>query len=52
MEKKQQIHFNIWYLIIAVIGVLWLREIWVTARQVQPIPYSEFQQQLKDGRIK
>ena len=52
MEKKQQIHFNIWYLIIAVIVVLWLREIWVTARQVQPIPYSEFQQQLKDGRIK
>ena len=50
--EKQQIHFNIWYLIIAVIGVLWLREIWVTARQVQPIPYSEFQQQLKDGRIK
>ncbi|HEY3180646.1 MAG TPA: ATP-dependent zinc metalloprotease FtsH [Casimicrobiaceae bacterium] len=50
--EKRQVHFNIWYLIIAVIGVLWLREIWVTARQVQPIPYSEFQQQLKDGRIK
>jgi len=32
--------------------VLWLREAWVTARQVQPIPYSQFQQQLKDGRIK
>src|SRR5438067_4217655 len=52
MEKKRQIHFNIGYLILALIGVLWLREIWVTARQVQPIPYSEFQQQLKDGRIK
>jgi len=50
--EKNQIHFNVWYLIIALIGVLWLREIWVTARQVQPIPYSEFQQQLKDGRIK
>ena len=50
--EKRQIHFNIGYLILALIGVLWLREIWVTARQVQPIPYSEFQQQLKDGRIK
>jgi cell division protease FtsH len=50
--EKQQIHFNIWYLIIAVVGVLWLRDIWVAARQVQPIPYSEFQQQLKEGRIK
>ena len=47
--EKRQIHFNIGYLILALIGVLWLREIWVTARQVQPIPYSEFQQQLKDG---
>ena len=50
--ERREIHFNVWYLIIAIIGVLWLREAWVTARQVQPIPYSQFQQQLKDGRIK
>ena len=50
--EKREIHFNVWYLIIAVFGVLWLREIWVTARQVQPIPYSQFQQQLKEGQIK
>jgi cell division protease FtsH len=50
--ERREIHFNVWYLIIAIVGVLWLREIWVTARQVQPIPYSQFQQQLKDGRIK
>ena len=50
--EKREIHFSIWYLIIAVIGVLWLRDIWVTARQVQPIPYSQFEQQLKEGRIK
>jgi len=50
--EKREIHFNVWYLIIAVFGVLWVREIWVTARQVQPIPYSQFQQQLKEGQIK
>jgi cell division protease FtsH len=50
--ERREIHFNLWYLIIAVVGVLWLREVWVTARQVEPIPYSQFQQQLKDGRIK
>ena len=50
--ERREIHFNVWYLIIAIVGVLWLREAWVTARQVQPIPYSQFQQQLKDGRIK
>ncbi|HZR71234.1 MAG TPA: ATP-dependent zinc metalloprotease FtsH [Burkholderiales bacterium] len=49
MEKRTQ--FTVWYVIVAVIGVLWLRDLWVTATQVQPIPYSEFQQQLKDGKI-
>src|SRR5438045_9646341 len=52
LMEQRNVHFNVWYLIIAIIGVLWRREIGVTARQVQPIPYSEFQQQLKDGRIK
>ncbi|HEY1438450.1 MAG TPA: ATP-dependent zinc metalloprotease FtsH [Casimicrobiaceae bacterium] len=50
MEK--QTYFNIWYLIMAILGVFWLREIWVAARQVEPIAYSQFQQDLKDGRIK
>ncbi len=50
MEK--QARFNLWYAIIAVLGVLLLREIWTTAQQVEPIPYSEFQQQLAAGRIK
>jgi cell division protease FtsH len=49
MEKRTQ--FTVWYVVIAIIGVFWLRDLWVTATQVQPIPYSEFQQQLKEGRI-
>jgi cell division protease FtsH len=50
MEK--QTHFNLWYLFAAILGVLWLRDVWVNVRQVEPIPYSQFQQDLKDGRIK
>jgi cell division protease FtsH len=49
---ERQHWFNIWYLIIAVIGVLWLRDLWTTATQVEPIPYSQFEQDLKAGRIK
>ncbi len=49
---ERQTRFNIWYVVIAILGVLWVREMWVTATQVEPIPYSEFQQQLKAGRIK
>ena len=38
MEKHT--YFNIWYLIMAILGVFWLREIWVAARQAEPIAYK------------
>jgi len=46
MEKKTQ--FTIWYAIIALLGVIWLRDLWVTSTQVETIPYSEFQRHLKE----
>jgi hypothetical protein len=49
---ERQTWFNLWYVIFAVLGVLWLRDIYVTSTQVQPIPYSEFEQSLKAGEIK
>ena len=50
MEKQAQ--FNLWYLIIAILGVLLLRDAWMTMTQVEPISYSEFQHHLKEGKIK
>jgi cell division protease FtsH len=49
---QRQAWFNIWYVIFAIIGVLWLRDIYVTSTQVQPIAYSQFEQDLKAGEIK
>jgi cell division protease FtsH len=49
---ERQHWFNVWYVILAIMGVLWLRDLWTTATQVQPIPYSQFEQELKAGRIK
>ena len=50
MEKQTQ--FNLWYLVVAILAILWIREAWVNMTQVEPIPYSEFQRHLKEGRIK
>jgi cell division protease FtsH len=50
MERQNWI--NLWYVIFAVLGVLWLRDIYVTSTQVQPIAYSQFEQDLKAGEIK
>lgn len=49
---QRQAWFNLWYVIFAVLGVLWLRDLYVTATQVQPIAYSQFEQDLKAGEIK
>src|SRR6266705_3276712 len=49
---ERQHWFNVWYVIVAVLGVLWLRDLWMTASQVEPIAYSQFEQELKAGRVK
>ncbi len=49
MEKKTQ--FNVWYLILAIIGVMLLQDLWVQSRQVEPISYSQFEQYLDRGLI-
>ena len=50
MEKRTQI--NIWYVLLAILGVMWLHDVWVQVRQIEPIPYSQFQDDLAEGRIK
>ena len=49
---QRQHWFTVWYVILAILGVLWLRDIWSTASQVEAIPYSQFEQDLKGGKIK
>jgi cell division protease FtsH len=49
MNKKTK--FNIWYVFIAVWGVLLLHSLWVQTLQIEQIPYSQFETYLKEGRI-
>ena len=49
MDKKVQ--FHIWYVIAAVVAVMVLHDLWTQYRQVEPIPYSQFQTYLKDGQL-
>ena len=49
MDRKAKIH--IWYLLLAVLGVVLLRD-WLTEiQQTETITYSEFQTLLADGKI-
>jgi len=49
---ERQTHISIWYWIIAVLTVIWLQNYWIAARQVELIPYSDFQKYLKEDGVK
>lgn len=49
MEKKTQ--FNAWYILLAILGVFMLQDMWIQSRQVETIPYSEFQALLNQGEV-
>ena len=49
MDKKTQINF--WYVIAAVMGVLFVQNLYVQSTKIAPIPYSRFQTLLDQGKI-
>ena len=49
MDRKQILNSVYWMLAIGLI--LWLQTVWQGAMQAEPVPYSEFEQALAEGRI-
>lgn len=49
MNKQQT--WNLGYWLIALLLLLMLQSWWQTTSTVQPVPYSEFEQALKEGRV-
>jgi cell division protease FtsH len=49
MDRKTQ--YNLWYAMAAIAAVLLFQSWWTTARQVEVIPYSEFEALLADGKV-
>ena len=44
--------FNAWYIVLAVLGVLFLQYLYVQSQEIEPIPYSVFERLLNEGKIK
>ena len=49
MDKRVQ--FHIWYVIAAIFGVLILQQLWAESQQIAVIPYSEYLDDLKAGKV-
>ncbi len=50
MEKRTQ--WNLWYVVLAILGILVLQSYVQQWQQVQPLPYSEFLQELEKKNVK
>jgi hypothetical protein len=48
---NQKTRFSLWYVMLALVGVFMLHDAWTETRSTEPIPYSEFQRLLKEGKI-
>jgi cell division protease FtsH len=49
MNRQTQIHF--WYVMLALIGVVFIRDLWVAADSTALIPYSQFEDYLQQGAV-
>ncbi|MBN8442800.1 MAG: ATP-dependent zinc metalloprotease FtsH [Thauera sp.] len=49
MEKKTQ--FSVWYFAFALLAMVFLNDLWQGARTTAPIPYSEFQTLVEEGKV-
>jgi cell division protease FtsH len=49
MERRTKIH--LWYVVLALLGIILLQNFLAERQHIKAIPYSEFQQYLREGRI-
>jgi cell division protease FtsH len=49
MNKQARFHIGYW--IAAILGIMVIQYVYVTTQQIAPIPYSQLQQLLRDGKV-
>jgi cell division protease FtsH len=48
---QRHVQINIWYFILALLAVIWVRDLWVASQSIEQISYSDFQRALREDRI-
>ena len=51
MKPNPKTQWNVGYWLLALMALVWLQSLWQAQRQVEPVPYSVFEQALADGRV-
>jgi hypothetical protein len=40
---QRQTLINLWFIVLAIVGVLLLQQLWTESQRIEPIPYSAFE---------
>jgi cell division protease FtsH len=51
MKTDPKTQWNVGYWLLAIVGLLWMQSIWQATRSVEPVPYSQFEKALAEGRV-
>ena len=51
MTMERKTHFNFWYFVIAMLAIILLQHWLLGGRQIETVPYSEFQAMVRDGQV-
>jgi cell division protease FtsH len=51
VKSDPKTQWNVGYWLLALMSLVWLQSLWQTQRQVEPVPYSVFEQALADDRV-
>ncbi len=51
MNEQQKQNWNVGYWLVAILLLLWFQSQWQAASQLQPVPYSELERAVADGRV-
>ena len=48
---EPHVRLNLWYFVLALVGVMYLHDLWVAVNQVEAMPYSQFLVELQHGNV-
>lgn len=51
MKNDRTTQWNVGYWLLALLALLWLQSAWQGARMIEPVPYSQFEKALAEGKV-
>jgi cell division protease FtsH len=51
MNGDPKLRWNVGYWVVAALALLWIQSLWQAARTIEPVPYSQFETELAQGRV-